>query len=109
MSLRTRMRNTPITAGITLMAGAVMWASTVNTIEITSGPAPSVTHSTTGRVKVDRCIDALKVYGANPTDQTADKATVTCSAIVKDKDAAALYGWIKAGHGKRDYALYIVG
>jgi molybdenum cofactor biosynthesis enzyme MoaA len=102
------MRNTPITMGITLMAGAVMWASTVNTIDISRHTnEASVTQTTTGRVKVDRCIRDLKAaHRAKLSEASVDKAQVTCSAITKDADAKALYRWIRKGH--KD-ALQIVG
>jgi hypothetical protein len=111
--LRSLIKSTPLTMGLTL-TGAVMWwaagvagPATLNDFSPTLPKAAQVSQSTTGRVKVDRCIAALKAaHKEHLSEESVDRAQVTCSKVTKDKDAEALYRWVRNGH--KD-ALQIIG
>jgi hypothetical protein len=123
--LTSAIRRAPLAMGTSLAAASMIWASQVhlpfdanmelhfpNRSDITQASAHPFVKTVTGRVKVDRCIAALQAWGRSDDDvQLADKATVKCSAIVKDKDARELKRWIN-GTGKyssHKWAWAIVG
>jgi hypothetical protein len=85
--------------------------STQSTTELAKAHARI--YAPTGRKKVDRCIVTLIMWAKGDPDdaQTADVATVTCSAITKDRDAQALDRWIygKGKFSSHKWALEIVG
>lgn len=95
-----------------VMAGSSPAAASPTYGDISRPSAHPFNAELTGRVTVDRCIRALQAWGRSDDDvQLADRATVVCSAIVKDKDAAELTRWIN-GTGRYSahrWAWAIVG